>query len=614
MELNIYDLFRALLEDVGCGHKTERYILQRLRNEGAYFATNVLPAFSKHLLQCIEHGKWSPFRLESSGVNSSPIRERQGLPVIFRGYLLDIFERTPSGYILKAQPCPVALFAIRQVCEYYYKLSLGFDESTVNTYTEKFVSDDAEVLGVGDYDAQFVEQMRKRFHTFYTSATAITPDDVARHAHPGPGTFSGCDSDFWMRNYQHPRIRHSYREYAFGLRVNKRSPMPSLESTDPSYSEVLFVPKDSRGPRVIVREPYDSLLIQMGYNTLMSEALERDTHYRINFKSQSINRRLALSSSITRRYATLDLKDASDRVSNAIVMHLFRYVPLIRTLRTFRTRNARLPSGQCVQLKKLSGMGSGFTFPTMALVIHLAICTHISRVYNLPYRQCMSHCYVYGDDIIVPTHWYEHAVQALQKVGLRVNSSKSYRYGPFRESCGGDYLHGNDVAPVRLRLSSSNLNLNKFTLCPSGASGISFFLLGLERHARELVKKQLYSAAAYIYSVLEKKLGKLPLVTGDSPVLGRYTEDRDAVLATLKIEDDGSYAMERLWAPSPKKGTVRGYCPHQHLKRALSKDRIKEHFWYKGLFPAGVSSAYGDASLPRRISLRCRKHSGFVRS
>jgi hypothetical protein len=59
--------------------------------------------------------------------------------------------------------------------------------------------------------------------------------------------------------------------------------------------------------------------------------------------------------------------------------------------------------------------------------------------------------YVYGDDIIVPSLFYEEAVNGLQRIGLIVNLSKSFADGPFRESCGGEYYNGIDVTPVRVR-------------------------------------------------------------------------------------------------------------------------------------------------------------------
>jgi hypothetical protein len=58
---------------------------------------------------------------------------------------------------------------------------------------------------------------------------------------------------------------------------------------------------------------------------------------------------------------------------------------------------------------------------------------------------------VYGDDIIVPTEMATSTMVTLETFGLRVNHSKSYCTGFFRESCGGDYYKGVDITPVYCR-------------------------------------------------------------------------------------------------------------------------------------------------------------------
>lgn len=608
MELDLVQLYGALMADVGVGRKTQAYILNRLRNEGESVVMTLLPAFSKNLLLSIEAGRWLPF--------GTSIRVRQGLPIIFRGYLLDIFKLDSNGhYVLKDDACPIAIFAIRQVCEYCYKLAVGFDDSVIKRFTADFVQHDATVQSYQDINAEFVDLMRKRLETFYPEFCAISLDEIARNAHPGPGSFSGSTRDFWQRNYEQPALRARIAHLDFGLRFNTASPRPLVSDRDPDYSEVLFVPKDSRGPRVIVREPYDLLLMQMGFNTLAARALERDSHNRINFQSQETNKLLAQSSSITLNYATLDLKNASDSVSFAVVQRLYRFLPLRKALELFRVPMAKLPDGDLIVLNKLSGMGSGFTFPTMALVIHLAICTHVSRELRLPYQTCMKQVYVYGDDIVIPTSWWNLAHAGLTLAGLTVNSSKSYRFSHFRESCGGDYFHGNDVAPVRLKLASSNVVVSRGRfLSPSGAGNhiVSrhFFLLSLERHARELVKKQLYSASDVIYQFIESHIGRLPFVTGESSVLGRYTEDPEVVLNQLSQSESGLIRKLGVWVAIPVNGTVLDACPYQHMRRILRKVALDT--WHRNLFPAGMSTSFGDASLPRKIKLVRRRRSGLV--
>jgi hypothetical protein len=58
---------------------------------------------------------------------------------------------------------------------------------------------------------------------------------------------------------------------------------------------------------------------------------------------------------------------------------------------------------------------------------------------------------VYGDDIIVPIEHAHRVISDLESVGLKVNESKSFLSGKFRESCGFDGYDGWDVSPTYMR-------------------------------------------------------------------------------------------------------------------------------------------------------------------
>lgn len=616
MEINLVKIYRALLDDLGVDKKTSTYVLKRLQNEGHKFVTLILPMFSKHVLACIEQGKWSSFEY----LGGFPLKEKGGLPLIFRGFLLELFTKDHNNcWVVRDMPDPVSLSVIRQVCEYVFKLSLPYDDSDVQKHTEAFIKADEETLAFGEYDESFVDAMRKNFETFYPQAARISPRDCALKARAGPGTFSGCDRKFYRRKIEQPSIRPEFYDYAFGLRFNRRAPMPRFDCSDPYYSEVLFVPKDSRGPRVIVREPYSNLLFQMGFNHLLSEALEADTRHRINFASQDINKSLACESSISRKYATLDLKEASDRVSYSIVRHIFRYCSILKFIELFRTKKAVLPDGRTIQLRKLSGMGSGFTFPTMALIIHLAICTQVSKALKRPYQHVSKHVYVYGDDIIVPTLWYDHAADALRKVGLVVNLSKSYRHSVFRESCGGDYLYGNDVTPVKLRLAGANpvVNNNKITPASGSYTDMDRFSYAIATHARELSKAMLFGAAEYLYRQLEQRFGPLPVIQSEIGAIARYSDNLDY---HTKTDEYGHYPKVNCWVAIPKKESVpvprsrteddlKGPCPYQYLRSTIGKVAVSKPFLD---IESSVPLGFANVAIPRKLKLRKRRKNSLA--
>jgi hypothetical protein len=57
---------------------------------------------------------------------------------------------------------------------------------------------------------------------------------------------------------------------------------------------------------------------------------------------------------------------------------------------------------------------------------------------------------VFGDDIIIPKYAYGYMLKLLHWVGLKVNDTKTFSGGNFRESCGVDAFRGVDVTPAYL--------------------------------------------------------------------------------------------------------------------------------------------------------------------
>jgi hypothetical protein len=58
----------------------------------------------------------------------------------------------------------------------------------------------------------------------------------------------------------------------------------------------------------------------------------------------------------------------------------------------------------------------------------------------------------YGDDLICDKRITSNVVDALQELGFSVNTEKSfYSDDAYRESCGGNYLHGDCVTPLKMR-------------------------------------------------------------------------------------------------------------------------------------------------------------------
>jgi hypothetical protein len=65
---------------------------------------------------------------------------------------------------------------------------------------------------------------------------------------------------------------------------------------------------------------------------------------------------------------------------------------------------------------------------------------------------------VVGDDLTGDSRFFRHAVAGLEAVNLKVNVSKSFVRGHYREACGMDAYKGVDITPYRQRISLGSLD------------------------------------------------------------------------------------------------------------------------------------------------------------
>lgn len=383
------------------------------------------------------------------------------------------------------------------------------------------------------------------------------------------------------------RVGNSYLEF-------ERLVFEKKSRTSQKTSIVLFVPKDSRGPRVISKEPLIGLRGQMSFFDFTTELLQRKTEGRINFTNQEVNQELARESSVTKSKVTMDLRDASDSVLHRLVRSVFRNSPIFRHFLSLRSTHTRLQTREgykVLELKKLAGMGSGLTFPTMALLIHLSVTTAVMRATGIDFQSVSRQVYVYGDDLIVPTCWYGHAIEGLYLSCLQVNKDKSFVTGNFRESCGKDYYCGYDVTVARLRLAGANLPSLSEIRRQDSVDLNDHGLLQLERHCRELVDRGLVVLSEYYYDLLEKALGTFPVVGRLSPVLGRYINNR----FITSFSEPGV-------VPVPAVAKAQHLVdPYKFLASCLAPrntSHLEELMCTQGRLP------FGDVTIPKEIILR----------
>lgn len=180
------------------------------------------------------------------------------------------------------------------------------------------------------------------------------------------------------------------------------------------------VPKNNQSRRPINIEPFGNLLAQRRIGNSIRDLLAR--------LGQDLDRvasahRVRISNL---EDATIDLSNASDSVSMALVRFLFPrwFVEQLESTRSFMLFGG---DGHYHVLRKVSSMGNGYTFELMTLIIY-ALC----QTYD-------SNSSVFGDDIIINRRFAEDLIKDLEDVGFKVNIDKSFISGPFRESCGANF-------------------------------------------------------------------------------------------------------------------------------------------------------------------------------
>ena len=208
--------------------------------------------------------------------------------------------------------------------------------------------------------------------------------------------------------------------------------------------EFFTVPKDATTDRGCETQPTLNGAYQLGTGKYLKRKL-KDAGLDLS-RGKEIHMRVACEASITGRHATVDLKNASDLVSKALVDFLFPEC-WADWLNTLRAPLIRTPGkGPYRRLEKFSGMGNGFTFE-LETIIFAAIAAE-SMIASGVTPELGGNLWVFGDDIIVPTECARNVLSALRLCGFVPNERKTFVEGNFRESCGGDFFNGCAVRPI----------------------------------------------------------------------------------------------------------------------------------------------------------------------
>lgn len=521
------ELTLELLDELGSslGIDTTRdsiTIADRTVSEGDSFLTITLPNLEKSLLEAISRGwcdssSWPGFRT------------RKGLPVFLQGFLRRIFPHVNCGARqLSADTDEVARYlrALRQILVLHGKVFSVCDERRVRKAVTSFVETDKSLAPVLHEDLKTVFNRLFGDSLRRVEASLYRGEFFPRH---GPGAVSEklSSNQKWLLGEWTEQLQavlpwwDTIRlpgELIDGFRPDDETHHefePTLSSTKP-VSRLVAVPKTAKAPRLIAIEPAVHQFVQQGLFDAIETSLRGSHVWRyLNWRDQGRNQSLARLGSIDGSLATLDLSEASDRVSWSLVQFLFSdYGFLLRHIEACRTEVMEVPEHGLIRLRKFASMGSALTFPIESMVFFaiawLGVYGPLPKISEVLSKD--QEISVYGDDIIVPVDKVPNVVGLLESCGFRVNPHKSFWTGLFRESCGSDFYAGHRVTPVRVRHDVSDI-------CSSE---------GLEKTIS--LRNRLFEAGWYAtVRALDTDLGHVPFGPPGHPALCRHTFEHEKI-------------------------------------------------------------------------------------
>lgn len=518
-------LLHELLAEAGsrCCTSTiadSKRINDRIEHEGLSFLTITLPQFGKDIQKCLDRGAID----HASFVGYS----KDGcIPKLFRGFTVQVFDRK-SGILLD-KPSIDAIHSLLQLSQLFSKIELPCSDARVEAAFEKFIECENHVRQT---DASFSESDLSDFGRTGMRVWGDVLTEVDREIYLGnvvPRHGPGATADRYAGNRKYDHLQWTQRleeifpsgDYLFPSWSHFLDHADDVHMVDPGSEtpvRVVAVPKTLKTPRIIAIEPVSMMYVQQGIWELIKTSIERhDTLSElVGFSDQVPNQELARIGSISGSLATLDLSEASDRVSNQLVRKLLENTPwFFQAVDASRSRKADVLGHGEIRLAKFASMGSALCFPMEAMVFLTLVIMGIEKERGIPLssegiKSLKGVVRVYGDDIIVPVEYVRSVVEVLEAFGLLVNSSKSFWTGKFRESCGKEYYDGDDVSIVKVR--------QMFPTQRKHASEI----ISIVSLRNQLYKAGWWATCRYLDNYIERLI-PFPMVAETSQGLGRHS-------------------------------------------------------------------------------------------
>lgn len=530
-------LLNQIVSDVGlmCSVSLDRdskYIESRVEKEGFEFITLTLPTFAKGIERCLALGFFEPSLFRAF---KKTRKDRGLIPAFLQGITSKIFDTDGS---LRTNVSIEAIDGVRQICLAFNKTKMECTNARKAKAIEAYVKCERDLShfrimewpGLRDFD----RIARIAFGNVFCEVDRQVNDVELLPKH-GPGAVTDrlvgnakWRSLAWSARLERIMPADAYLFHNGIEAANSGRGLVFLPSKAEKPVKVIFVPKTQKTPRVIAIEPSYNQYAQQALMRSLVKGIERSKLLRncIHFSDAKTNGDLARESSVSGKFATLDMSEASDRVHASLVHRLIRdYPSLTKAVFSCRSKCARLPDKRTLRLRKFASMGSALCFPFEAMVFYALALMGLHDFYGLSIStrsvaKLSKLLHVFGDDLIFPTEAYRPVIERLESARFKVNLSKTFYSGKFRESCGVDAYMGHIVTPVYIRTELPKTRQDAESVSSLVATRNLFYRKGYWRTAR------------FIEENILDRIGPFPHVLETSALLG-YTSFL------------GSYCVER---------------------------------------------------------------------
>jgi hypothetical protein len=575
----------------------------RVENEGVSFLTITLPQFGKDFERALDLGAVD--RSLFAG-----FQRTGGLPRFLRGYLGLIFDRC-SGLLL-SEPDIDAILAVRQLTLLFGKMRTPCSPARETAAIDGYVQCEQDVREADKTRSPIdLETFRRVSALLFRDALTVVDRDVyygglvPKH---GPG--ATADGLYGNQKYNlsqwTARLEKYFPSGEFLLPnwsyYDQLDQVDILEPGAEMPVKVITVPKTHKTPRVIAKEPTAMMFCQQALREKLTIALKGTPDipspgddylsYMIGIDDQVPNQDMARRGSQGSGLATLDLGEASDRVSNQLVRVMLANHPhLLGAVDACRSRKAEVRGHGVVRLAKYASMGSALTFPLEAMVFLTLVFIGIEQELSTPLRRRTVHrlidkVRVYGDDIIVPVEYVRSVVSVLEHFGAKVNTAKSFWTGRFRESCGKEFYDGVDVSIVRFRY--------EFPTRRTDATEV----VGLIAFRNHMYHHGYWATCRWLDDRIRDLITYFPVVESSSSVRGRHSF----------LPYQAERQCKQLWRP-----LVRGFVVHAPIpENSLGETGALSKFFLKrGSLPSADEKHLERSGRPKSVNIKLGWHTPY---